>query len=208
MRVYDISMAVKNDMKVYKNKEEKRPYIEIIKDYGSSDMFESKITLDMHTGTHMDAPLHVIKGGKSIDKVDLQSLITKCRVIDFTAVDDKICEVDLQNKDIREGDFILFKTKNSQNEEFNPKFIYLDKSGAKFLSELGIKGVGTDGLGIERGQENHETHKILLGNDIHIIEGLDLFEIVSGEYTLIALPIKIEGVEASPVRAVLVEDIE
>ena len=68
--------------------------------------------------------------------------------------------------------------------------------------------MGTDGLGIERGQENHETHKILLGNDIHIIEGLNLFEIVSGEYTLIALPIKIEGVEASPVRAVLVEDIE
>lgn len=205
MKIYDISMMIETTMRVYKNKEEKRPRLEVVKDFNSSDMFESRITMDMHTGTHIDAPLHAIKGGESIDKVELGSLITRCKVYDFTDVLEKLTEEDLIKRDIKEGDFILLKTRNSGNTEFDPEFIYLDESGAKYLLDIGIVGVGTDGLGIERNQKSHITHKILLGNDICIIEGLALKDVKEGEYALIALPLKIKGAEASPIRAVLVD---
>jgi arylformamidase len=81
----------------------------------------------------------------------------------------------------------------------------LDKDAAKYLSMCKVKGVGTDGLGIERAQKNHETHKTLLKNGIVIIEGLRLKEIKEDTYSLIFLPLKIKGVEASLGRAVLIK---
>ena len=74
------------------------------------------------------------------------------------------------------------------------------------LASRKIKGVGIDSLGIERNQPDHATHKILLGNGIHILEGLRLKNVKEGEYTLIAAPLNIKNVEASPVRALLVEE--
>ena len=96
------------------------------------------------------------------------------------------------------------KTKNSWDDQFQSDFIYLDKSGAEFLEENNVLGVGIDALGIERNQPYHETHKILLSRHIPILEGLRLKEVPAGEYILHALPLKIAGVEAAPTRAVLI----
>jgi arylformamidase len=136
----------------------------------------------------------MLAGGKTIDEMPLMDLITKCRVIDLTHVNDAIEEHHLINQNIKKGEFILFKTQNSENKDFNPEFVYLASSGA-------------DGLGIERSQTGHKTHKILFNNNIHILEGLNLGSVEEGNYTLIALPLKIENADASPVRAVLIEDI-
>lgn len=91
-------------------------------------------------------------------------------------------------------------------KEFNFEFVYLDKSGAAYLKETGIRGVGIDTLGIERAQPNHETHKVLLNQNIIIIEGLRLEDIKEGEYTLYVLPLKIKNTEAAPSRAILIEN--
>jgi arylformamidase len=198
-------MSICEDMKVYKNRKEKIPELVFTKTHINDGMCESKIILGMHTGTHLDAPYHILESGITVDKLNIENLITKCKVIDFTNLVDSISKKELLNKGIKKDDFLLFKTTNSKNIKFNPDFIYLDKSGAKYLVDLGIKGVGTDGLGIERSQKNHETHKLLLGNGIYILEGLNLEQVKSGEYQLIALPLKIKGAEASPVRAVLIE---
>lgn len=107
-------------------------------------------------------------------------------------------------KPIDEGAFILLKTKNSFHEGFANDFIYVEKSGAQYLKDKGIVGVGIDALGIERSQPGHETHKILLGAGIIILEGLKLADIAEGEYILSAAPLKIIGSEAAPVRAVLI----
>ncbi len=206
MKIYDISMVIENDMPVYKNNEEKRPEREVTRDYTFSDGYQSTIHMDLHTGTHMDAPLHNIQNGSTIDQIDLSKVITKCKVINLSNVSDGITDEDLKERDIKAGDFLIFKTKNSFEEYFNFNFIFLKESGAAFLKEKGIKGVGIDSLGIERSQENHATHKILAEEGIVILEGLRLKDIEEGEYTLIAAPIKIKGAEASPVRAVLLED--
>jgi arylformamidase len=132
-------------------------------------------------------------------------MVLACRVLDLTDVEDGIEASHLEEFHIKEGEFILFKTRNSFREGFDPDFIYLKHEGAKYLAKLGIKGVGIDALGIERSQPDHATHKTLLEQGILILEGLRLKDVPPGEYTLAAAPLKITGVEAAPVRALLIE---
>ncbi|GAA0721614.1 cyclase family protein [Clostridium malenominatum] len=205
MKVYDISMSIHHGMPVYKNKDEKRPIIQVMQDFSTGSSYGSRISMDMHTGTHIDAPLHMIENGSTMDEFNIEKVVTECKVIDLTEVKDKITEKDFKNKEINQGDFILLKTRNSFEEDFDFNFVFLDESGATYLKQRGIKGVGIDSLGIERSQEGHETHKVLLGNDITIIEGLRLKEVNEGKYLLCALPLKIMGVEAAPARAILIE---
>ena len=199
-------MAIAPDMQVYKNRTENKPKMQVNRDFGSSNAYESALAMHMHTGTHMDAPLHMIEGGKTIDQTDLSKVVTWCKVLDLTSVNDYITKSDLQNKQIEPGDFVLLKTRNSLQDEFDSDYVYLEKSGAQFLADLGIIGVGIDSLGIERAQPNHETHIALLGNDIPILEGLRLAHIDEGRYFLIAAPLSIAGAEAAPVRALLIDE--
>ncbi|WP_459195381.1 cyclase family protein [Wukongibacter baidiensis] len=205
MKIYDVSMEISEDMIVYKNKQEKKPKLTVAKDYSASDSYESIIAMGMHTGTHIDAPLHMLEGGETIDSIALENLIRSCKVLDLTYVVDKITKEVLEEREILKGDFILFKTKNSFAKEFDFQFIYLEKSGAEYLKDIGVTGVGIDALGIERDQPSHETHKILLGHGIIIIEGLKLNKVEEGEYTLYAPPLKIRNVEAAPARVILID---
>ncbi len=201
----DISMPITETMQVYKNKPEKKPKITAIATHDQNGMHESEIHMNLHTGTHMDAPLHMVAGGKTMKDTSIEKLVSPCRVVDVTGVISGITEDDLKDQGIQRGDFVLLKTKNSFSEDFDFEFIYLERTGAAYLAELGIKGVGIDGLGIERAQSDYATHRTLLGADIPIIEGLRLKDVSAGEYILVALPISIPEAEASPVRAVLLE---
>lgn len=209
MKVYDISMNIEEEMMVYKNKKEKRPKITVPRDHSNSSVYESMLTMELHTGTHIDAPLHIIENGATIDGYDVKNFVQKCKVLDFTKEEKEITKEVLQQKKIQKGDFILLKTRNSFVDEFDFEFVYLEKGGAAYLKEQKIIGVGTDALGIERSQPDHETHKILLNAGVIIIEGLRLKDVEEGEYMLYAPPLKIKGVEASPTRALLIgEDSE
>ena len=203
MKIIDISMPIHENMTVYKNKEEKKPRIITTSDFFTGDAVESALHMNLHTGTHIDMPLHMIPTGATSDNFDISTLITGCTVLDLTHVIDKISDIHFHNKKIQQNEFILLKTRNSFTDSFNPEFIYLDASGANYLKELKVKGVGIDALGIERSQPGHETHKILFQNDIAIIEGLRLSEVPEGNYQMIALPIKINNVEALPARVIL-----
>ncbi len=205
MKIFDISMQIDRDMPVYQNRSEKKPVIHVVSDYAQSHSYESRITLDMHTGTHVDAPLHMLEQGETIDQIDLNRLITPCSVVDLSGVSGKISPSDLVSQAIAPGDFILLKTKNSNQPGFVSDFVYLDQNGARYLCDRQINGVGIDSLGIERDQPEHTTHKLLLEAGIIILEGLRLSGIRPGAYLLIATPLKIAGAEASPVRAVLLD---
>lgn len=206
MKIYDVSMMIEPSMMVYKKKEEKKPQFKVDNHLDEEGSYETTLSFNLHTGTHLDMPLHMISGGKSLDQFDLSKVITECKVYDLTALKrDYISRDDLDDLAINEGDFILFKTKNSFDQSFNFEFIYLDQSAADYLKNKKVKGVGIDGLGIERAQAGHPTHKLLLAEDIVIMEGLRLADVEEGIYQLVALPLKIKGVEAGPVRAVLIE---
>ncbi|NDI36736.1 cyclase family protein [Chengkuizengella sediminis] len=202
-KIYDISMTIHEDMQVYKNKEEKKPKIETASDFSNSSAFESILSLNVHTGTHLDAPLHMIEGGETIESIPLENLVSTARVLDLTHVEGQIGKSDLEPFAIQEGEWILFKTKNSLSEQFDFNFIYLNEDGAAYLKEINVKGIGTDGLGIERAQPDHETHKILFENKIIIVEGLRLKDVPSGTYFMVIAPLKLEGIDAAPARALL-----
>ena len=207
MIIYDISMTIEKEMGVYKNIEGKRPVIKFERKIPKDSINESSMFMNLHTGTHIDAPYHVDDMGATIESLDLSKLITKCRVLDLTNVLDKITKEDLMDKNIRPGEFLLLKTKNSFTEKFEPDFVYVEKSGAEYLAEKGIIGVAIDSFGIERAQANHETHKTLFDKGITIIEGVRLKEIAPAEYFMCALPLKIKGVDGAPARIVLIKDL-
>lgn len=207
MKIIDISMPIRPGMPVYKNNPQKQPVIEIIQDFGHGSARESRVHLDAHVGTHLDAPLHMVQDGTAIGNLDLYKLIGQCTVFDLSQVIDAIGEAELVNLPIDPGDFVLLKTKNSFEKEFNHRFVYLSEAGANFLVKKQVRGVGIDALGIERDQPAHPTHQILFENGVVILEGLRLEEARPGNYLLVALPIKLMDIEAAPARAVLINTL-
>lgn len=204
--IIDISWPITPDMTSYKNNKPVNFTHE--KNFADHQVCDSKITLNSHTGTHIDAPSHFLANGVTIETISLQSLVGPCRVLDLTHVENKITNQDLKTFDIQADEIILLKTKNSLLENtapFDTKFVYLDKTGAQFLADKKIKTVGIDYLGIEREQPDHETHCILFEQRITIIEGLRLMETIGGEsYILYCLPLAVNGLEAAPARAILI----
>ena len=209
MRIIDISMAIHPEMPTYKDKEDRRPVHTWATRMPQNSANESVYNINLHTGTHLDAPLHMIENGKTTrEGLPLERLITKAKVFDLVHVSQGIEKSDLEKFDIQAGDFVLLKTSNSFDERSGgASFVSLKSSGAKYLSEKGIIGVGIDALGIERDQTGHPTHLALMEKDIIILEGLMLRDAAPGSYLLIALPLKIEGVEGAPTRAVLLDGV-
>lgn len=205
MKIHDISTLIHEDMIVYKNKEDKKPLFKVVSDHNTGTSHESRALLDMHVGTHMDAPLHMVKGGDTIDNQDLYKCVTNCKLFDLSNVKEKIEMEDISKYEICEEDFIIFKTRNSHAVEFDFKFVFISTEVAQFLASKKIKGVGIDALSVERDQPLHETHEAFLNNNIAVLEGLNLKDVCEGEYFLVALPLKIKGAEGAPARAILIE---
>ncbi|MDF2908441.1 MAG: hypothetical protein K0R34_3762, partial [Herbinix sp.] len=157
-KIYDISMPITSDMPVYKGKEEKKPIVTVESDHQTGTVYESSIKMNLHTGTHLDRPLHMIAGGDTMDTLKIEELITECIVLDLTEIKEKITVNDLIGQDIHWGDFVILKTRNSLEPILEGNYVYLEKSGARFLAERKVRGVGIDALGIERNQPRHETH--------------------------------------------------
>ena len=204
MKIYDISLTISENMAVYKDKPEKKPKIDITRTIKEGSN-ESKLHIESHTGTHADSPFHMQQSGKKLDKLDLNSFIGECVVLDMTNTNE-ITMKDLENSDIKDNDIVLLKTKSKSENKFDFNFTYLEKSGAEFLSNKNIKAVGIDSLGIERNQPDHESHLNLFKKNIQIIEGLDLSIIKPKRYFFIGFPLKIKDGDGSPIRAVLLDD--
>lgn len=208
MKIIDISMLIHRGMPVYKNREEKRPRHYVNSSIPPKTVNESSLDFNLHTGTHLDSPFHMIENGAPTETLPLDRLITPARVIDLTAVQEGICRADLEKHSPQPGEFLLFKTRNSFTEGGGEQFVYLKRDGARYLCDSGIHGVGIDTPGIERDQNDHETHVSLLSQGIIILEGLELQHVEPGAYTLIALPLKIQNADGAPCRAVLVEGLK
>lgn len=205
-KIIDISWPISQNMTAYKDK--KVVVVTHTKTWEADKAREALITLGTHTGTHVDAPPHFMQNGPTIDRLDLATLIGRCTVFDMTHIDDCIKADDLKDLAILEDQIILFKTKNSAldpNAPFNPQFIYLNRSGAQLLAAQNVRAVGIDYLGIERGQQGHETHLCLLEKNIPIIEGLRLDHVPAGGYFFCCLPLALDGLEAAPARAILMQ---
>jgi arylformamidase len=168
----------------------------------------STLTLSSHAGTHLDAPAHFIAGGKTLDLYPLKRFILPAHVVSVYD-DEAITQDTLFGIEIKEGDALLFKTKNSLRGIsgqgiFTKDFVYLSADAAKYCLDLGVSMVGIDYLSIDQfGNDLSPVHNLLLGNDVLILEGIDLLKVPPGEYILFCTPLRVKGAEAAPARAIL-----
>jgi len=209
MKVLDISWPNSRATTGYKDRHTVR--FEEVKNFAKDGVRDSNITVSSHTGTHIDAPAHFLRDGKTIDQIKLDRLMGPCKVLDLRTALERITRANLEEHTINENDIILFKTTNSATsatDKFTPHFVYLEASGAEYLVEKKVKAVGTDYLGIERSQPEHITHTTLMHADIVIVEGLRLRAVDPGEYFFICLPLFTIGLEAAPARAALIAEWE
>jgi arylformamidase len=206
-RFFDISVPVMNGGVVYPGNPE--IHIEPQQDMakgGSSNV--SLVSIGSHTGTHVDAPLHMIPGGAGVDSLPLDALIGPAIVLAFDDDVLAVTEAYLRGQPIAGHQRVLLKTRNSQfirERAFHRDYTYLAPDGAEYLASLGVRLVGIDYLSIEQFHSgHHRTHKTLLSRGIVIVEGLDLSEPPAGTYELYCLPVLLTGIDGAPSRAVLV----
>lgn len=172
----------------------------------------SKLEMGVHSGTHMDAPVHFVAGAKSIDQLPLELLIGEAQVIQFADSVDILNADRLKKAGLVKGvERVLFKTRNSgywaRNERvFHEDFVAISADGAQYLVEQKVRLVGVDYLSVGPYGNTGPTHEILLQAGIIAVEGLNLFHVEPGFYTLYCLPIKLGGSDGAPVRAVLAKE--
>jgi arylformamidase len=166
----------------------------------------TRLSFGSHTGTHIDAPAHLLTDGMTVDEIPLALLIGHCLVVDLTAHDGEIDAGLLRKLPLKGERRLLFHTRNSSLWEqpgFVGEFTALTPAAATCLVELGVQLVGIDYLSVEHTRTQGEVHRILLEAGVVILEGLNLAGVERGEYELICLPLKISGGEGAPCRAVL-----
>ena len=164
----------------------------------------SRLSLGVHTGTHVDAPLHFLDDAPGTEAIDLSKLIGPAVVVDGLELDRAIDADALAGLGIPEGaERVLLKTTNSRIWErgtFTQDFVRLDGSGARWVVDRGVAVIGIDFLSIG----DHDAHRELLSAGVVPLEGLDLREVEPGEYELICLPLRLQGSDGAPARVVLV----
>jgi arylformamidase len=166
----------------------------------------AKVTMGVHSGTHVDAPYHFLAEGATVEALPLEILMGKVLVVQVTARE-AIDVADVERLDLTDEIRVLFKTRMSgqlRSPQFQEDFVYLTPGAAALLVRAGIKLVGIDYLSVEKFQSrDFGAHHTLLEAGVVIVEGLDLSEADPGEYDMACLPLRIVGADGSPARVVL-----
>jgi arylformamidase len=166
----------------------------------------TRLSLGTHAGTHVDAPFHFEPDGATVDRLPLEALIGRARVVDVGARS-AIDAAFLAGEDLRKAERVLLKTRTSgrlASGPFPTDFAYLTPDGAKALVDARVRLVGIDTPSVERfGDSDFAAHHTLLQAGVVIVESLDLSHVTPGEYDLICLPLLVAGADGAPARVVL-----
>jgi len=197
MTLIDVTRAISPGMLVYPG--DTRPAF-VQEDRGN--YLISDIRMSTHTGTHIDAPVHYLKTGDTIDTIPLSHLVGRCRVLDVRGAGSTITAAHLRGR-IGGVDRVLLKTTFSGVETFTPDYPCLTVDAAGFITGNGIRCIGIDSPSIESYTGDGTVHRDLLGHGCIIIELLDLSSVGGGDYDMVALPLRLAGLDGSPVRVIL-----
>lgn len=160
----------------------------------------TRLLMETHTGTHIDAPFHAMEEGGKLGSVPLTKLMGPATVINVSG--DAVHAEDIPEDSEKR---LLIRSKNSglYQGEFNRDFCYITMDAAEKIAGLKLDLVGLDYLSIEQfGTTGMPVHKKLLGNSVIVLEGLHLRDVVPGKYELLCLPLKLD-LDGAPCRAVL-----
>ncbi len=204
MKLFDVTVPISKDMIVYPGD----PPVEVeriseIKEESGYNL--TRYSFGSHTGTHVDPPFHFLVDGLTADRIPLELLVGRARVVEVTSP--RIDEEALKEFDFSDDVRVLFKTRNSylwSQPGFVEDYVYITPGAARELVDEGIKLVGIDYLSVEKfGTDDYETHRAFLGAGTMIVEGLDLREVEAGDYEMICLPLRVAEGDGAPARVVL-----
>ena len=208
--IHDISVEISTQSLVWPGD----PKIQLDRVLDMNKKAEYNLTylkMSLHTGSHIDAPMHYYREGKSTDQIPLDILVGPCYVLEIESSVDLVNANLLSNLKIPDNlTRLLLKTRNSmyweeKSQRFHPEYCGVTNDGAKFFIERGFQLVGIDYLSISPLIDLDAPHLELLKNNVVVLETINLYGIEPGWYELFCLPLKINGVEGAPVRAILIK---
>lgn len=192
MIIYDISRSIP-DTKPFEGDSETK--LETISSIDDGDIYNlSAFSMSAHTATHIDAPFHYDEEGKKIDEIRLAAFYGKCTVVE---TDHILTGEDMERILPRCRKRLLIKGNGMG---------YIESSAAQIIADSKLVLIGTDAESIAAPFDEHRPHRTLALADKIVLENLDLEDIHEGsDYTLCAFPIRLDGLEAAPCRAILFE---
>lgn len=210
MHITDLTHLIHSDMPVFPGTEQ--PVFEKGNTLADDGFTESRITMYSHTGTHIDAPFHLLEQGPCLDEMEIDRFIGKALILNFSNGEEKIIGLDslkIHEEKIRNAEFLILKTGWEiywGDKRYFEDFPSLSLEAAEWLSAFNLKGVGIDAISIDPIEsESFAIHKIFLRKNTIIIENLSNLNSVSSEYFILSiLPLKNRSADGSPVRAVAI----
>ncbi|MEP7356468.1 MAG: cyclase family protein [Anaerolineales bacterium] len=207
MPIHDISLGINTAMPVWPG----QPAVELnrLQEISpTSHANVSRLALSVHTGTHVDAPRHFIADGTGVDTLPLDVLTGRALVIHLPKADRITAAVLDKAKIPPRTRRLLIRTRNSlwwqtPGGDFHTDFVGVAADAAQWLVDHKVELIGVDYLSVAPWKESYDTHRILLFAGIVVVEGLNLHNIKPGRYTLTCLPLKLEGCDGAPARAIL-----
>ena len=172
----------------------------------------SSLTLSAHAGTHIDAPSHVVAGGRALDDYPVGVFVLPALVVAAEGAPAVLAR-HLEDAPLRAGEALLLRTDNSltgrsRDPVYSERYTHLSPEAAALCVAQGAALVGIDYLSVDAADDEAlPAHRILLEAGVLILEGIDLSGVSPGRYLLACLPLKVTGAEASPVRAVLLSGV-
>ncbi|WP_159499733.1 cyclase family protein [Microbacterium sp. 18062] len=190
----------------------RRPTYEMVEEIDETSPSEvSRWLIGAHTGTHVDAPSHFVKGGTTVDRIPLEHTVGPARVLDLRDVEKEITAEDLIGAGAEGATRVLFKTRNSTDAltraERSATWVGLGPAGAQWLVDHGVVFAANDYMTMEAPDhtEHWPTHVILCNAGVAILENANLAAAEAGDYYLVCQPVPFEGREAAPAPAVLLQ---
>ena len=213
MKITDLTHVIYSDMPVFPGTEQ--PTLEKANTLEKDGFQEAKITMYSHTGTHIDAPAHMLSNGPYLDNLDIEHFIGNATIIDFSNRTIKLIDLDSlkpYEEKIKNVEFVIIKTGWSKywgDKKYYENFPSLNLESAKWLSQFNLKGIGIDAISIDDMESTtFAVHKILMPRNIIIIENLTNLDSISSEFFILSiLPLKNKDADGSPVRAISIENI-
>lgn len=206
MEWIDLSIPLKTGMPTYPGDEpfEMKPLLRIAEGKVCN---LSALRMGTHTGTHVDPPWHFVEGGTRVDELPLDLLIGKAYVVSVRHAPAVTADALEAASVPDEAERLLIQTDNSfgawEKPHFQPDFVYLVPDAAEWIVRRGVRLVGIDYLSVEQFHAPQPlTHRILLGAGVIVVEGLNLRLLEPGWVRFICLPLRIEGGDGAPARAV------
>ena len=199
MKIYDISQEIFT-CKVYPG--DPSPEKRVLNSMEKGDMYNlTSFSMCAHNGTHIDAPFHFFKDGKTVEAISLDVFIGMCYVTEFNGILSSDDAVKILNK-------AKTYNKNAEKRILIKGNALVSLEAAKVFASSGILLLGNESQTVGPENAPMEVHHMLLGNDVVLLEGIRLSKVLEGIYFLNAIPLNLSGVDGSPCRAILLDNID